>query len=329
MKVLRNILILFLLISGCQKEKITIVTTADVSSITQTSAICGGEVISEGKYGIIEKGVCWNISDNPSILNNKTIDGSGLGSFTSDILGLDPGTTYFVRAYATNISGNTYGELKSFTTQPASIPELITYFPYYVIAPSTTLTSGGTITSDGASLIIDRGICWSRSENPTLSNNYISIGQGSDTFRVTLIGLEYNTCYSVRAYATNLVGTGYGNSKKFATYFPDARNFSPDSILGKWNISFWLYWNLTTPGNDNYIDEYTEDKLFLRTKNGIIDRQCKYSITDNLIKYSDTRFLYRIKFNGDNLAILYNGTDTLGNNMDTEMTDETYLKRLK
>ena len=329
MKALRNIIILLLLISGCKKENITIVTTTDVSFISQTSATCGGEVISEGNSEITEKGVCWNTSDNPTILDNKTMDGSGLGSYTSDISGLDPGTTYFVRAYATNISGTIYGEIKSFATQKASVPELSTYFPYYVIASSTTLTSGGTITSDGASSIIDRGICWSKTEDPTLSDNYISIGQGSDTFRVTLTGLEYNRYYTIRAYATNLVGTGYGTSKKFATYFPDGDNFSSDSILGKWNISYWLYWNLTTPGNDNYVDEYTKEKLFVRTKNGVTYRQCKYSITGTLVKYSDTRFLYRIKFNGDNLAILFNGTDTLGHNFDTEMADETYLKRLK
>jgi hypothetical protein len=94
------------------------VTTAAVSSITATTAVCGGNVISEGGgTNVIARGVCWSTAVDPTISNSKTVDGSGLGSFTSNITSLTGNTTYFVRAYATNASGTTsYGENVQFTT---------------------------------------------------------------------------------------------------------------------------------------------------------------------------------------------------------------------
>jgi hypothetical protein len=206
-----------LIIISCKKEKeeVPSLTTAEVTSVNRTSATCGGEVTYEGTSGVISKGVCWSTSDNPTTGDNITVDGSGPGSFTSNITGLDPGTTYYIRAYATNSTITGYGETKSFSTQPPSLPELFTYPPYNMRC--TSARSGGNITSDGDSPVIDCGICWSTSENPTLSDNYISAGTGSASFRITITGLEPDTDYYVRAYATNHVGTAYGDLWSFTT----------------------------------------------------------------------------------------------------------------
>ena len=67
------------------------------------------------------RGVCWSTTPNPTVLGNHTTDGSGLGSFTSSIIGLTSGTTYYIRAYATNSVGTAYGEQLTFTTQ-ANLP---------------------------------------------------------------------------------------------------------------------------------------------------------------------------------------------------------------
>ena len=93
------------------------VSTSSVSDITQTSARCGGNVTSDGGATVTAKGVCWSTSQNPTINSNKTNEGSGTGSFTSNITGLNHNTTYYVRAYATNSEGTSYGEVKSFTTE--------------------------------------------------------------------------------------------------------------------------------------------------------------------------------------------------------------------
>lgn len=96
------------------------VTTAQVTNIAQTTATCGGTVLNDGGSPVIERGLCWGMSNNPSLSDNHTIDGSSTGNFTSNITGLSPGVTYYVRAYATNSAGTGYGETRQFTTSSAS-----------------------------------------------------------------------------------------------------------------------------------------------------------------------------------------------------------------
>ena len=92
------------------------VTTSSVSNITQATATCGGNVTSDGGANVTARGICWSTSQNPTVSNSHTTNGSGTGSFTSNITGLTANTTYYVRAYATNSKGTSYGEQKSFTT---------------------------------------------------------------------------------------------------------------------------------------------------------------------------------------------------------------------
>ena len=98
-------------------EELPTVTTNSVTSITKNSAQCGGNVTSDGGATVTERGVCWSTYQNPTIYDNTTYDGTGTGSFTSHITNLSPGTTYYVRAYATNSEGTAYGAQRSFTTQ--------------------------------------------------------------------------------------------------------------------------------------------------------------------------------------------------------------------
>lgn len=93
------------------------VTTIAVTNITTNSATSGGNVTSDGGASIIQRGVCWSIAENPTIADNRTVDGNVTGSFTSEITVLESGTTYFVRAYASNMAGIGYGSQVSFTTQ--------------------------------------------------------------------------------------------------------------------------------------------------------------------------------------------------------------------
>ncbi|MCK9640324.1 MAG: HYR domain-containing protein [Prolixibacteraceae bacterium] len=93
-----------------------IVVTSDVSTIGSTSATSGGNVTSDGGATVTVRGVCWNTTGSPTTSNSKTNDGSGTGTFTSNLTGLLPGTTYYVRAYATNSVGTVYGGQKSFIT---------------------------------------------------------------------------------------------------------------------------------------------------------------------------------------------------------------------
>ena len=93
-----------------------IVITTAISSITATSAVSGGNVESDGGSVVTARGVCWSKLPNPTISNSKTTDGSGTGVFASTITGLDLFSTYYVRAYATNSTGTSYGEEQNFKT---------------------------------------------------------------------------------------------------------------------------------------------------------------------------------------------------------------------
>ena len=96
------------------------VITGAVSDITETTATCGGEVIADGGAAVTERGVCWSTSATPTVADAHTSDGTGTGTFTSSITGLNANTTYYVRAYATNSVGTGYGEVVTFTTEAAT-----------------------------------------------------------------------------------------------------------------------------------------------------------------------------------------------------------------
>ena len=109
----------FLFALGCNKKKssqLPTVTSTSVSDITSSGAKSGGNVTNDGGSTVSSKGICWGTSPNPTITDNKTIEGSSTGSFVSTITGLQANTTYYVRAYATNDAGTAYGSDISFTT---------------------------------------------------------------------------------------------------------------------------------------------------------------------------------------------------------------------
>jgi hypothetical protein len=120
MKIYLLVFIIFL--AGCEKDPLppastpAVETTLTVSTITRTSAVCSGN--ATGDYGavIIEKGICWGLSPNPTVSGNKIIAGNSTGIFFATLTGLTPAKTYYFRAYAVNQVGISYGESISFRT---------------------------------------------------------------------------------------------------------------------------------------------------------------------------------------------------------------------
>lgn len=100
----------------CILAKTPKVTTAAVTNVTDSTAVCGGEVTSIGGAPMTERGLCWSTHAYPTIGDNLVACGAGLGTFTGQMTGLIPGTTYYARAYATNHYGTEYGDEMSFTT---------------------------------------------------------------------------------------------------------------------------------------------------------------------------------------------------------------------
>jgi hypothetical protein len=210
---------LILVLNFCKNEEkeVTppVVTTVSVSGINQTDALSGGNITSDGGASVTSRGVCWNIAENPTLACSKTSDGSGTGSFSSKITLLTPGTKYYVKAYAVNSAGTSYGNQVSFTSSPILLATLTTSDVTSIT--SSTAVAGGEITYDGGGQITERGVCWSTSENPTISDNKTTDGSGTGSFTSNMTDLNAYTTYYVRSYATNSAGDAYGDQKSFTT----------------------------------------------------------------------------------------------------------------
>jgi uncharacterized protein (TIGR02145 family) len=207
---------------------VPVLTSTAISSVSYTTAVSGGVITSDGGATISAKGVCWATTSNPTISNSKTTNGTGTGTFTSNLASLVPGTTYYLRAYATNSSGTGYGDEISFTTTAVTLPVLTTTATSVITRG--TATSGGSITSDGGGTITARGVCYALTAAPTLSNTVINSGTGTGSFTSNLTGLTPSTIYHVRAFATNSAGTTYGNEEVFTTSAPDAPTLSTAAV---------------------------------------------------------------------------------------------------
>ncbi|MDY0202396.1 MAG: hypothetical protein RBR40_15560, partial [Tenuifilaceae bacterium] len=194
------------------------VFSTEITNISGSTATSGGYITGDGGFAVTARGVVWSSSQNPSVTDNQgiTSDGTGISSFISELTSLTPSTIYYLRAYATNIAGTHYGNELSFSTK-GGLPVLTTAKLTAITA--TSATSGGNITSDGGFAVTARGVVWSSSQNPTITNNQglSSDGSGVGSFSSNITNLQAGTVYFVRAYAINSKGTHYGDQLSFTT----------------------------------------------------------------------------------------------------------------
>ncbi|MBR3945711.1 MAG: hypothetical protein IKJ56_01260 [Bacteroidales bacterium] len=191
-----------------------LVSTMEFSAVTATSVHCGGNVTDGGRSDVVSRGLCWSTMQYPTLRDSVVAVGNGTGVFETTISTLHYNTTYYIRAYATNGVGTSYGEQLSFTTCDG-LPS-VTTVAVSSVTP-TTASSGGNVVSDGGFAITARGVCWSTTMQPTISNSRTSDGAGLGSFISSVANLEPNTTYYLRAYATNEAGTAYGEQMSFTT----------------------------------------------------------------------------------------------------------------
>jgi len=199
-----------------EKTKPT-VTTGQITGITTTTATCSdNNVTDDGGADVTVSGVCWSTTTNPTTEDSKTEDGvgtrAGTGTFTSNLTGLTPNTTYYVRAYATNSEGTAYGVQRTFTTNAEQGTPTVNTGNVTDIT-TTTANCSGDVTAEGESVVTARGVCWGTSEEPDITDSKTEDGEGTGAFTSNLTGLSPNTT----AYATNTKGTAYGEQKTFTT----------------------------------------------------------------------------------------------------------------
>jgi uncharacterized protein (TIGR02145 family) len=221
------------------------VSTTNYSTISADSAKGGGNVTSDGGSPVTARGVVWSTSPNPTIsLSTKTIDGSGLGTFSSIISGLTSitdSTSYYVRAYATNINGTAYGEeisLIFFNKLPKFGSSIGLSWNCYEIYFSVYDLM------DGGSPILSKGCVWSTRPNPDISlPSKTNEGPGKGGFTSVInIPLSHDSLF-IRSYAKNSNGTGYGKEVAYNISIPNIST-TPSTISYTYLVSGGNIWDV-------------------------------------------------------------------------------------
>ena len=201
-------------------------TTAIVTSISSNGAVSGGDITDDGGTPNTSRGVCWSTSQNPTIANAKTVDSSGTGLFTSNITGLSTSTTYYVRAYATNQYGTTYGQQQTFNSISG---------PLYTIGSGVTDIDGNTYKT----VIIGNQEWMAENLKVTRFSNGDTLINGSNYSNSEWINLNHGSI----SYYNNLLV----NSNTFGSLYTwfavnDNRNICPEG----WHVGTDQEWTELT-----------------------------------------------------------------------------------
>jgi len=212
----------------CLHDELTTptLTTTAITNITQNTAQSGGTDINDGGSAITEKGVCWSTSPAPTTANDYTSDDTGTGTFTSTITGLNPGTTYYVRAYATNAVGTAYGNEISFTTSDSDIDgnsySAVTIGSQVWMGENlkTTRCNDGTLIPNVTDqtnwdALSTPGYCWYNNDEGTYKNPYGALynWHAVNTYKLCPTGWHVPTNDDWVTLATYLGGTSVAGGK--------------------------------------------------------------------------------------------------------------------
>jgi len=195
------------------------IITLEASGISSITAQSGGDITSDGGSSITKRGIIWSSVSDPldDLSHIVTNDGSGVGLYPSTLDGLLGLTTYYVRAYAVNAAGTSYGNLVQFTTT-VPVPPVLN--PILTMTGITGSSANGTalILNNGGALVTERGICYSTDDiNYTYITSSTVTPTDIGTFLTNLTGLSQGTTYYVKGYAKNTAGTGYTSETSFKT----------------------------------------------------------------------------------------------------------------
>jgi gliding motility-associated-like protein len=199
--------------------------TTDLITAGQNTATINGTV-TPGTMPLLYSGVIWSTSNTPmdtSVSTKTRNNPSATGAFANIATGLIPGNNiYYGRAYVISLDGKSYyGIIRQFQTNPATAPTLTTVPVTNVL--SNKASSGGANIDSGGVSILQKGVCWAVAPAvPVIGTASTMTNDGSNGNNYASIAkiLTPNTLYNIRAYATNSVGTGYGNQLQFTTGSP-------------------------------------------------------------------------------------------------------------
>ena len=226
LRALFALLIFSLLSVGTVWAQQPTVTTNDATGITAITAKGNGNVtIPNDNVVVTERGICWREGDiNPTINNAHLAIGEGTGYISGEMTNLTPSTQYSVRAYAKyRVNGGdeqtAYADRRTFNTLAFKQPAVTSIDVIHI--RNNSAVGVAQVTDQGNDPTIERGVCWSTTPNPTIAGSHASSGMGEGNYSVEMTGLQANTMYYMRAYATNHYNTSttvYGEVKTFHTH---------------------------------------------------------------------------------------------------------------
>jgi uncharacterized delta-60 repeat protein len=318
---------IFTLIQSCKKlefERVVRLKTGTATDITTNSALITGFFRDWGEGGITQYGHCWSVNKDPTrfVKTRSEYDDLRGGYIYSIMDSLLSGTTYYVRAYAIYRGETIYGDSVSFTTNEASSPEVTTVSPSNITDSSATC--GGNVTDDGGAIVTARGVCWNTLGNATISDSCTNDGNGTGEYTSNITGLSPNTTYYVRAYATNIDGTAYGDELIFTTKikiiwqkFLGGRSSEQAYSIQQTTDGGYIFAGYTT-SDDDYITGYNGyyDYLIMKlTSTGELEWYKVYGGSAMEIAYSiqqtiDGGYIVAGKSASDNGDVLENNGET-------------------
>lgn len=193
------------------------VSGTTVSDITETSASLAAEITSDGGMEVTEKGFCYSSTNTaPSTSDSKVVSTASGNAITGTLSNLSGSTTYYVRAYAINEKGTSYGAMQQFTTSLAlSVPAVSNTSVNNIT--TTTASLSASVTSDGGAEVTEKGFYYGTNNPPTEADTKVVSAAAGTDITGELSGLTPNTRYYVRAFATNSQGTVMGSVQVFTT----------------------------------------------------------------------------------------------------------------
>lgn len=223
------------LLVGCKPDPVLpTVETLGVTEITQTNALCMGDITDNGNATITAKGFCWSTEQSPTLENGFTTEADyrrvePVPPFYATITDLLANTTYYVRAYATNSAGTAYGANFCFVTleennggdDNGGDDEIVVVLPTVTTVTVSDVTINSAMLSaevltDGGADVIERGFYWNKT-NASSEANFVKVGENLGTYTYQLTGLQESTEYKVGAYAVNSEGMVKSEIVSFTT----------------------------------------------------------------------------------------------------------------
>ncbi|TAE90186.1 MAG: hypothetical protein EAY81_01105, partial [Bacteroidetes bacterium] len=252
--------------TGVQATAPVVVTGSKNNVLDITASIVNSNITSNGGFPVTASGVVYSTNANPVIGGLGVVDSTNTpvvttGTWNKNIAGLTASTTYFYRAYAINAIGTTYGADSTFTTTAGPVAPFVTTVAASNVQ-ATSAAMGGNITSNGGSTVTASGVVCSTTPNPVIAgvgvidsatNPVVLAG----AYNFNIPGLTPSTKYYFRAYATNLVGTSYGNLDSFTTApivntYPYNQNFDLPGNTG-WSSVYTGTAVLPAPQPNNWV----------------------------------------------------------------------------